>query len=72
MKISSKIKMLYYRPSFLLLPHGALPGCNGGGSGKEGTSDSTSTASTNGDDKTLLGAGSTFVYPIILQAIFRV
>ena len=41
-----------------------MTGCNGGGSGKESTSDSTSTASTNGDDKTLLGAGSTFVYPL--------
>ncbi len=64
MKISSKIKNALLSSIVLVAAAGALPGCNGGGSGKEGTSDSTSTASTNGDDKTLLGAGSTFVYPL--------
>ena len=64
MKISSKIKHALLSSFVLIAAASALPGCNGGGSGKEGTSDSTSTASTNGDDKTLLGAGSTFVYPL--------
>jgi phosphate transport system substrate-binding protein len=63
MKIISKIKNVLFG-AFVLAVAGTMPGCNGGGSGKQGTSDSTSTASTNGDDKTLLGAGSTFVYPL--------
>lgn len=63
MKIKSKIKNVFFA-AFLLGAIGSIaPGCNGN-SGKEGTSDSTSTASTNGDDGTLLGAGSTFVYPL--------
>ena len=37
------------------------PGCNGGSVPK---SDSTSSGSNSGDDNTLLGAGSTFVYPL--------
>ena len=61
MKISSKIKNALLSSIVLVAATSALPGCSGGGSGKEGTSDS---ASTSGDDKTLLGAGSTFVYPL--------
>jgi len=64
MKISSKIKKALLSSFVLIAVASTLPGCNGGSSGKEGTSDSTSTASSNGDDKTLLGAGSTFVYPL--------
>lgn len=65
MKISSKIKNALLSSFVLIAAASALPGCNGGGgSGKEGTSDSTSTTSSNGDDNTLLGAGSTFVYPL--------
>ncbi len=64
MKLSSKIKNALLSSFVLVAAISALPGCNGGGSGKEGGSDSTSTSSANGDDKTLLGAGSTFVYPL--------
>ena len=64
MKISSKIKNALLSSFVLIAVASTLPGCNGGSSGKEGISDSTSTASSNGDDKTLLGAGSTFVYPL--------
>jgi len=63
MKIISKIKNVLFG-AFVLAVAGTMTGCNGGGSGKPGTGDSTSTASANGDDKTLLGAGSTFVYPL--------
>ena len=63
MKIKSKIKNVFLAGFVLATVWSVTPGCNGG-SGKETTSDSTSTASTNGDDKTLLGAGSTFVYPL--------
>ena len=63
MKITTKIKNIFFAALLLGVAGSITPGCNGN-SGKEGSSDSTSTASTNGDDKTLLGAGSTFVYPL--------
>ena len=64
MKIISKIKSGLLAAFVLAVTGSTITGCNGGGSGKGTTSDSTSTASTNGDDKTLLGAGGTFVYPL--------
>jgi phosphate transport system substrate-binding protein len=63
MKITTKIKNIFFAALLLGVAGSITPGCNGN-SGKEGSSDSTSTASTNGDDKTLLGAGSTFIYPL--------
>lgn len=60
MKLKSKIKSVFLT-AFVLATVGAVtPGCNSGSSNKSG-SDSTA---TNSDDKTLLGAGSTFVYPL--------
>ena len=64
MKIISKVKSVLFAAFVLAIAGSTMPGCNGGGSGKGNASDSTSTASTNGDDKTLLGAGGTFVYPL--------
>jgi phosphate transport system substrate-binding protein len=60
MKIKQKIKNLFLAALMLSIAGTTLPSCNGGG-GKQGTSDSTANTS---DDKTLLGAGSTFVYPL--------
>ena len=60
MKVNVKIKSLLLT-AFVLVTIGSItPGCNSGSSDKSG-SDSTATSS---DDKTLLGAGSTFVYPL--------
>jgi phosphate transport system substrate-binding protein len=60
MKLKSKIKSVLLA-AFVLATVGAVtPGCNSGSSNKSG-SDSTA---TNSDDQTLLGAGSTFVYPL--------
>ncbi len=64
MKASSKFKNLLFASFVLAMAGGALTSCNGGGSGKTGTSDSTANAAGTSDDKTLLGAGSTFVYPL--------
>src|SRR5450631_1664069 len=64
MKIISKFKSVLFAAFILAVAGITMTACNGGGSGKGTTSDSTSTASTNGDDKTLLGAGGTFVYPL--------
>lgn len=59
MKIETKIKSGFLT-LFILAIIGNITGCNSGSSNKSG-SDSTA---TNSDDKTLLGAGSTFVYPL--------
>src|SRR5665213_1154636 len=64
MKIIPGIKSLLFAGIVLAATAGTLTGCHGGDSGKASGSDSASTASANGDDKTLLGAGSTFVYPL--------
>jgi len=64
MKIIPGIKSILFAGIVLAATAGTLTGCNGGDSGKASGSDSASTASANGDDKTLLGAGSTFVYPL--------
>jgi phosphate transport system substrate-binding protein len=49
-----------------LLSVSLFSACNGGGSKSAADSSSTTTATTGGssDDNTLLGAGSTFVYPL--------
>jgi phosphate transport system substrate-binding protein len=60
MEIKSKIKNLFLAALVLSIAGATLSSCNGGG-GNQGNSDSTATTS---DDKTLLGAGSTFVYPL--------
>src|SRR5674476_1025155 len=60
MKLKSKIKSLLLASFVLAIAGAVTPGCNSGSSNKSG-SDSTA---TNSDDKTLLGAGSTFVYPL--------
>jgi phosphate transport system substrate-binding protein len=60
MKLKSKIKSLLLASFVLAIAGAVTPGCNSGSSDKSGT-DSTATSS---DDKTLLGAGSTFVYPL--------
>jgi phosphate transport system substrate-binding protein len=49
----------------------SLSSCNGGGSSSGSSSDSTQTANSNSDDNTLLGAGSTFIYPFFSK-IFSV
>ena len=64
MKFKSKIKSVLFAAFLLAATGSTITGCNGGGSDKGTASNSTSTASTNGDDKTLLGAGSTFVNPL--------
>jgi hypothetical protein len=56
MKIISKIKSVLFAAFIMTVAGSTMPGCSGGESGKGNASDSTSTASTNGDDKTLLGA----------------
>src|SRR6476620_1728595 len=60
MKTNVKIKSLFLAAFVIAVIGNITPGCN---NGSEGNSDSTATTST-GDDKTLLGAGSTFVYPL--------
>lgn len=57
------IKNVFFAAILSAIAGTITSGCNGN-SGKVSGSDSTSTTSTNGDDKTLLGAGSTFVYPL--------
>lgn len=57
------IKNVFFAAILSAITGTITSGCNGN-SGKVSGSDSTSTTSTNGDDKTLLGAGSTFVYPL--------
>ena len=61
-----KIKNILFAGIILSGCVSILPGCNGGSSSKPATGgDSTnSISSTAGDDNTLLGAGSTFVYPL--------
>ena len=61
MKLKPKIKNVLFAASVLAVISTLTSGCNGGGSSNNGGSDSTA---VSGDDKTLLGAGSTFVYPL--------
>ena len=59
-----KIKSIFLAAFAIAVTGSITSSCNSGGSGKESKSDSTATVSTNGDDKMLLGAGGTFVYPL--------
>jgi phosphate transport system substrate-binding protein len=61
MKLNSKIKSILLGSWVLILTGMAISGCNGSSSDKDASADS---ASAKGDDNTLLGAGSTFVYPL--------
>lgn len=61
--MKSKIKSVFLA-TFVLAVTGSITSSCNNNSGKENNSDSTASASTSGDDKTLLGAGSTFVYPL--------
>ena len=58
-----KIKSIFLAAFAVAVTGSITSSCNSGGFGPKSNSDSTS-ASTNGDDKTLLGAGGTFVYPL--------
>ncbi len=62
--MKSKIKSIFLAAFAIAVTGSITSSCNSGGSGKESKSDSTATISTSSDDKTLLGAGSTFVYPL--------
>jgi phosphate transport system substrate-binding protein len=62
MKTNIKIKSLFFVAFIIAIIGSITSGCNGGSETKS-NSDSTATTST-GDDNTLLGAGSTFVYPL--------
>lgn len=63
MKMKSKIKSVFLAAFVLALSGSITSSCNSD-SGKKNNSDSTAATSTSGDDNTLLGAGSTFVYPL--------
>nr|MDQ6905000.1 phosphate ABC transporter substrate-binding protein PstS [Bacteroidota bacterium] len=60
MNIKLRIKRLLFAAGIFAIAGTITTGCGGNSSNKSG-SDSTATTS---DDKTLLGAGSTFVYPL--------
>lgn len=61
--MKSKIKSIFLAAFVISVIGSITSGCNNG-SGKDSNSDSTAAASTTGDAGTLLGAGSTFVYPL--------
>ena len=61
--MKSKIKNVFLAAFVIVVTGSITSGCSSG-PGNESKSDSTSTASTNGDNNTLLGAGATFVYPL--------
>lgn len=55
--------------AILLSAMSLLTACNGG-SGNNSSKNSDSTTSNNNDDNTLLGAGSTFVYPLFSKLFY--
>jgi phosphate transport system substrate-binding protein len=61
MKFKTDFKIALIAASAFIVLGSISAGCNSGGSSSKNASDSTANAS---DDKTLLGAGSTFVYPL--------
>ena len=61
MKIKTNIKKILLAASVLAIAGGITTGCGNNSSSKTG---SDSTAAASSDDKTLLGAGCTFVYPL--------
>lgn len=64
MKLKSKIKSIFFALSALAVLGTVSTGCNSGSSNKNASSDSTAISASGSADKTLLGAGSTFVYPL--------
>jgi len=62
MKIETKIKSSFLAFFILAIIGYTTPGCDSGSSNKSASTDSTNAPSSA--DKTLLGAGSTFVYPL--------
>ncbi|HEY5371050.1 MAG TPA: phosphate ABC transporter substrate-binding protein PstS [Hanamia sp.] len=62
MKFKSKIKSIFLAASVLAVLGSVTTGCGGGSSNQSASTDSTATSGSA--DKTLLGAGSTFVYPL--------
>jgi len=64
MKKRSKIKNFLIAMLGLFVTGSIITGCTNSDSGKSATSDSTTTSPSGSDDKTILGAGSTFVYPL--------
>jgi phosphate transport system substrate-binding protein len=63
MKMKSKIKSVFLAVFVIAVTGSITSGCTHG-SGNKSKSDSTAATSTKGDASTLLGAGSTFVYPL--------
>src|SRR6476659_4807991 len=63
MKMKSKIKSVLFAAFVIALTEWMTPGC-GYSSVNGSKTDSTAATSTNSDDKPLLGAGATFVYPL--------
>ncbi len=63
MKIETKIKTGFLAFFIVAIIGNIAPGCNGGSSNTS-TSGTDSSKTSSSDDKTLLGAGSTFVYPL--------
>jgi phosphate transport system substrate-binding protein len=62
MKLKSKIQNFLFVVSAAAILGIITSGCNSGSSDKSASADSTATSGNS--DKTLLGAGSTFVYPL--------
>ncbi|MET4081993.1 phosphate transport system substrate-binding protein [Pedobacter sp. UYP30] len=62
MKLKLKIRSILYSISVLAVLGSVSTGCGSGTSNSDSSSDSTNTSGSS--DKTLLGAGSTFVYPL--------
>lgn len=62
MQLKSKIKNIFLAASVIAVLGSVTTGCDSGSSNK--TSSTDSTAASGSADKTLLGAGSTFVYPL--------
>src|SRR4051794_22519663 len=60
---SSKLKQALLF-SFMLLAAAILVSCNGGSDNTNTTPGAMANSTNNSDDNTLLGAGSTFVYPL--------
>ena len=62
MKLKSKIKRIFLAVSVIAALGSITTGCDSGSSNQSASTDSTATPGSS--DKTLLGAGSTFVYPL--------
>ncbi|HEY5370878.1 MAG TPA: hypothetical protein VIJ75_17980, partial [Hanamia sp.] len=62
MQLKSKIKSTFLAVFVVAVLGSVVTGCDSGSSNKSTSTDSTATSGSA--DKTLLGAGSTFVYPL--------